>query len=238
MDTVEIPENRIDRIADKISKSLDQEHGASWYADFRNNNSHYIIFLNKVFKLDRSKKSDYETMRQYGASIGIPTYQLPSYYGFDIQELHKFLVEAKKQTYANENIKKVVSLRPNSEDYHYENGDWDYHNTYFGGKKFLGKEVVYHDGGSRPQWGMNYYGFMLNDDLTEDVVDKALRPALMQIGEDKDILPVRGPKEFVNGEWKYTFVADGDLSNFTGLEEISKDSEVVYRLHCHGGFIK
>jgi hypothetical protein len=38
----------------------------------------------------------------------------------NIQELNTFLIEAKKQTYANENMKKVDSLRPSSHDYHYE----------------------------------------------------------------------------------------------------------------------
>jgi hypothetical protein len=155
----------------------------------------------------------------------------------DLQELWTFLVEAKKQTYANENVEKVAALRPGSNDFHYEKDGWVYHDTYFGGQKFLGAEVVYRDGG-RPKWGMNYYGFILNDDLTEAVLDNALRPALMQVGEDKDILPVRGPKKFIKGEWQYTFKVEGDLTNFTGLEEISKNGETVYRLHCHGGLIQ
>jgi len=53
-----------------------------------------------------------------------------------------------------------------------------------------------------------------------------------------DNIPVRGPKEFANGEWKYTFKSTGDLANFTGLEEISKNGKVVCKLYCHGGFIE
>lgn len=155
----------------------------------------------------------------------------------DIQELREFLVEAKKQTYANENVKKVDPVCPNSEDYRYERDDWIYYDMYFGGRKFIGEEVVYH-GEGRPKWGMNYYGFTLDDDLTEEAVDKALRPALMKVGEDSKILPIRGPREFINGEWKYNFTVEGDLSNFTGTEEISKNDKVAYRLYCHGGFIK
>ena len=57
--------------------------------------------------------------------------------------LYDFLVEAKKQTYANENVKKVQSSREGSFDYEYSNGKMIYHDTYFGGTKFMGEEVVY-----------------------------------------------------------------------------------------------
>ena len=78
-----------------------------------------------------------------------------------------------------------------------------YHDAYFGGTDFIGEEVVY-DENQTPIWAMNYHGVTLNENLSEDAVDNALRPALMKVGED-DILPLRGPKEFINGEYKYTF---------------------------------
>jgi hypothetical protein len=65
------------------------------------------------------------------------------------------------------------------------------------------------------------------------MIDKVLRPALIQVGEDTEIIPVRGPREYKNGEWKYTFSVKGNLENFTGLEEISRNDEVIYRLYCH-----
>src|SRR3990167_10394530 len=49
--TVEIPEEKVNSVADKISKSFDPEH-PDWYADFKNENFHYIIFANKIFKVD------------------------------------------------------------------------------------------------------------------------------------------------------------------------------------------
>lgn len=72
--TVEIPESRADEIAKKISTSLDSEH--SWYADFKNDAFHYIIFRGKVFKVDMSKKEQYKDVTRYGVSLGIPDYQL------------------------------------------------------------------------------------------------------------------------------------------------------------------
>ena len=83
---------------------------------------------------------------------------------------------------------------------------------------------------------MNYYGVTLDEILSEEAVDKALRPALMQVGNG-DILPLRGPKEFINGEYRYTFEVKGNLDFFEGEETIFKNGIKVYTLKCHGGKI-
>ncbi len=152
-----------------------------------------------------------------------------------MKELYEFLIEAKKQTYANENIEKQASSRKGSHDYEYSNGNMLYHDTYFGGINFMGEEVVYREDNT-PVWGMNYYGVTLDQNLSEEAMDKALRPALMQVGSD-DIIPVRGPKEYINGEYKYSFNVSGTLENFEGEETIYKNEEKVYMLKCHGGKI-
>lgn len=105
------------------------------------------------------------------------------------QELIKFLIEAKKQTYANENIEKINPTRKGSHDYEYSSKNMTYHDTFFGGTKFMGEEVVYSKE-TIPVWGMNYYGITLDESLSEEAMDKVLRPALMKVGED-DILHVR-----------------------------------------------
>ena len=60
-----------------------------------------------------------------------------------------FLIKAKTLTYANNTIEKVESTRMGQVDYHYEeiidNKKYIYHDTYFGGTKFIGEEVVYCD---------------------------------------------------------------------------------------------
>ena len=154
----------------------------------------------------------------------------------NLEDLYAFLIEAKKQTYANEKIKKSISSRKGSYDYEYSNGNMIYHDTYFGGTNFMGEEVVYL-ANETPIWGMNYYGVTLDETLSEEVIDKILRPALMKVGED-DIIPVRGPKEFINAEYKYTFEASGTIDYFDGVESIYKDNQKVYVLKCHGGTIK
>ncbi len=72
--TVEIPEEEVDAIAEEISKSLDSEH--DWYADFKTDKIHYIIYRDKTFKIDRTNKEEYDKATQYGISLGIPDYQV------------------------------------------------------------------------------------------------------------------------------------------------------------------
>lgn len=72
--TIEIPEDQADTIAKELSKSLDSKH--AWYADFKNEQFHYIIFRNKVFKVDRSNLEQYGKVTKYGLTLGIPNHQL------------------------------------------------------------------------------------------------------------------------------------------------------------------
>jgi len=72
--TVTIPEGKAESVAEEVSRSLEREHG--WYADFKNDRTHFIIFRNKVFKVDRSKPEQYKPVVEHGLSLGIPDYQL------------------------------------------------------------------------------------------------------------------------------------------------------------------
>ncbi|MBI4973404.1 hypothetical protein HZC27_02215 [Candidatus Roizmanbacteria bacterium] len=74
--TVEISDKEAKVIAEQISKSLDRKHGGSWYADFKNEAHHYIIFHDKIFYIDRKSKEQYAEAKRYGISLGIPARQL------------------------------------------------------------------------------------------------------------------------------------------------------------------
>jgi hypothetical protein len=71
---VEILENEADDMAEEISRALDSKH--NWYADFKNDFFHYVIFRDKVFRVERSQPEQYGAVVTYGVSIGIPDYQL------------------------------------------------------------------------------------------------------------------------------------------------------------------
>lgn len=73
--TVEVPANKAAEVAEKISKVLDKEH--DWYADFKTETQHYVIYTGEVFHItDRSSKKQYDEATEYGISIGIPDYQV------------------------------------------------------------------------------------------------------------------------------------------------------------------
>ncbi len=72
---VEIPAEKASDIAGKISTALDREH--NWYADYKTDTEHYVIYRDKVFHItDRSDKKQYGEATAYGVSIGIPAYQV------------------------------------------------------------------------------------------------------------------------------------------------------------------
>ena len=73
--TIEIPEEKAQAVAEKISKSFDSEH-PHWYADYKNDTYHFIIFAGKVFQVRLADPILYKEATKYGISIGIPPYQV------------------------------------------------------------------------------------------------------------------------------------------------------------------
>jgi len=60
-------------VALQLGTSLNRR---GWYVDFKNETTHFVIFPNKIFKIDRNKPEHYAAVTAYGISIGIPEYQL------------------------------------------------------------------------------------------------------------------------------------------------------------------
>ena len=71
---IEVEEEKAEPVALEISENMDPKH--AWYADFRNNKIHYVIYYKRVFKIDVNKKDEYQKAIDYGAKLGIPNYQL------------------------------------------------------------------------------------------------------------------------------------------------------------------
>ena len=75
MHTVEIPKVDADDFAQRLSRALDRSH--PWYADFKRESDHYIVFSDKVFHItDRADKAQYDAATEHGRSLGIPDHQL------------------------------------------------------------------------------------------------------------------------------------------------------------------
>jgi hypothetical protein len=72
--SISISEEYAQQIAEQLSNQMETEH--PWYADFKNDSNHYIIFREKVFRVNRTGDKEYESVKTYGISLGIPDYQL------------------------------------------------------------------------------------------------------------------------------------------------------------------
>ncbi len=83
--TVEIPADQADEVAQILSQVIEVSHKSSWYADFWNDITHYIVFRDRVFKIDRTSKDQYEEAYNFGLSVGIPSYQLRTFEGHKLR---------------------------------------------------------------------------------------------------------------------------------------------------------
>jgi hypothetical protein len=148
-------------------------------------------------------------------------------------ELCKFLVKAKKSTYASGDTAKKVIESDKSTTLVFEDGDWKYHDNYFGGEPYGGREVVFFK--NLPVYMMVYYGQVIEGVSDIQSVYKILQSALANIPADK---PFRGPKQYSLDGNEYINIFEGEIESFSG-EEIIKlvDGKEVYKAMYVGGLV-
>lgn len=150
----------------------------------------------------------------------------------DKSELCKFLVKAKKSTYAAGDTAKKIVENDKSTTLIFEEGDWKYHDNYFGGEPFGGREVVFLQ--NKPVYIMVYYG-QVNKSISDfEKIYKFLQKALLLIPEDR---PFRGPKKYSEGNFSYINTFIGEIDNFSGEEIISQAGKEIYKAKYIGGFV-
>lgn len=101
--------------------------------------------------------------------------------------------------------------------------------NWFGGEPFGGREVVFYK--HKPYWMMAYYG---SDSQTDEGTIPFLRKALSQMPED---MPVRGPKELIDGKYRYVNTWLGTLGKFIGEEKIYFEDKEVFKTNYSGGVV-
>lgn len=151
----------------------------------------------------------------------------------DLQSLQAFIVSAKAATYVG-NGEHARSCRPGSRDLKFSDGKWSYLDSYFGGRDFLGEEVVFLK--RKPVWVMNYYGsLLLPDQITPAQVGLVIKASLSGLYLENRFLGGYRHKE---GEYTYIDSNSGDLTHFSGKERILRRELVAYELVYHGGLVK
>ncbi len=147
--------------------------------------------------------------------------------------LHHFIVQAKAATYVGDGQTTNAS-RKGSHDLAFQDGEFSYLDSYFGGTDFIGQEVVYEN--DEPVWAMNYYGRIIEPEkITAAETGQIIKESLSKLYESGRFL---GGFEYAVGDSVYTDTSQGDVTSFTGREWITRDSVLVYELVYHGGMIK
>ncbi len=148
-------------------------------------------------------------------------------------ELTQFIVQAKAATYVGDG-QKIESCRKGSHDLAFQEGDFSYLDSYFGGTDFIGQEVVYEQ--DEPIWAMNYYGKIIEPDkITAVEAGQIIKASLSKMYEEGRFL---GGFEYTVGESVYFDTSQGGPDSFTGKEWITRNDVKVYELVYHGGMIK
>src|SRR5215216_6645483 len=133
----------------------------------------------------------------------------------DIDTLSAFIVRAKAATYVGD-------------------GEWAYHESYFGGAEFIGEEVVYF--AEKPIWAMNYYGYVLRDDLlTGAQAGQMIKASLSGMYQEGRFL---GGFQHKENDLTYVDASEGNTERFHGREIIRRQQELAYELLYHGGMIR
>ncbi len=151
----------------------------------------------------------------------------------NISALNAFIIRSKARTYVGDG-EHVTPSRSGSHDLRFSDGEWAYHDSYFGGSDFIGEEVVYFAG--KPVWAMNYYGRILRDDLlTAAQAGKMIKASLSRMYIAGRFL---GGFEYKENDLSYVDASEGDVNSFHGRELIRRGVEIAYELIYHGGLIK
>ena len=147
------------------------------------------------------------------------------------KSLKKFLFDANQAGYARGEERKWIKEDDGSTTIPFKKGSWELHDNFFGGEPYGGRTVVYYQG--RPVWMMVYYGWVVKEADTNQVYE-FLREALRQMPKDH---PLRGPENYLEGEYHYRNALKGTVENFSGKERILKNEELVYQANYIGGLV-
>lgn len=150
---------------------------------------------------------------------------------FTNDQLRRFIYSASRATYASGDESIKVKQSDGSTTIEFAEGDFKFHDNYFGGEPYGGREVVFYQG--KAVWMMVYYGFVHIEAGNAEVYG-FLMEALRNTTEE---IPYRGPAVFEKADWRYENKIGGGVENFHGTEKIYRDGKCVYEASYIGGLV-
>ena len=151
---------------------------------------------------------------------------------FSKHRLCEFLVKAKRATYAAGDSAVETRNEDHSKTLVFEEGDWKYHDNYFGGEPYGGREVVFYK--KKPVYMMVYFGAVADSVSDIKKVYGILMEALTLIPNDK---PYRGPLVHTSGDFLYKNSSTGAVGDFHGKEVILENGVEIYSANYIGGLV-
>ena len=148
----------------------------------------------------------------------------------DEKALLQFLIDASRRGYAAGSSAVKTHEADHSTTIVLEQGEWRFHDNYFGGEPYGGREVVFFR--DQPVWMAVYYGQV--DGANVDAVYSFLQRALSRAPVE---FPVRGPEIFTEGRLSYRNGYKGGVASFSGEETIHDDGRLLYTAHYAGGLV-
>ncbi len=150
------------------------------------------------------------------------------------KDLFNFIDRAGKATYAGGGKYEKNPQREGFFELVYLEGDLEYRDSYTGHSRSGGQEVVRQKG--KPVWWSGYGGGMvLGKEGLSNLTFEFLKKALA--ANENGFISLRGPHQFVEGDWKYIYTQEGDVTDFYGYEEIYYKGKRVFWHRAVGGII-
>lgn len=152
----------------------------------------------------------------------------------DLNQLYAFIQKAGRSTYATSGVDSTSYDESGCKVLKYSEGDYHYTDTYTGFFKSRGQEVVRHN--DTPIWIASYGGGMTVEDkelalATFGFLKKAF------LTDDAAMQSFRGPRSLKDGDWTYTYQQEGDITEFSGYEEIHHKGKLVFFHRIIGGLV-
>ena len=154
----------------------------------------------------------------------------------DTDQLINFLCEANLAGYASGSETSSKKQTDKSTTITHQNGDWLFHDNYFGGEPYGGREVIFYQ--NQPVFIMTYYGRISDRSVNSKNIYSFLRKALQLFPKST---PFRGPEkleETIDGQdFKYENKWQGQIDYFSGQEKIFINGKEVYDASYTGGLV-
>jgi len=150
----------------------------------------------------------------------------------NIKDLKEFIVEANSKGYRTGEEKVREKQIDGSTTIRYKRDGWKMVDNYVGGEPYCGMTKIFYE--DKIVWSMVYYGVVDKKVNGFKNVYEFLMKSLLKMSPD---YPYRGPKEFVEGEWRYINKWNGEVEQFSGEENIFLKNEMIFWTKYIGGVV-